>query len=404
MLGPRALTAMLVALGIFLAGSAAWAQFPGRTPGTTLFPELPVRGPIVLYPTLTLGVEYNDNVFLRNDQKRSDFIGSVTPGLQVIFEGATYRWAAGYSLTGEKYFHNSELDSAVQRQNFFLTGSQRLSPQFTLTLNDVFVEDNNTNFVGTDNIAVGRQKARSNVFAPGFTWAFAPKTSLRVEASYTLQRYSDPAAADSNVYRFTTDLTHEFTGRFLGILGYEARYIDVERQFGVSTHTPRVGVTYRFTPQATATVIVGPTVRVTRGESPSLSPFVDATITDLFSWGSATAYFQRSVGTAGGAGGTTENTSFGGLVAVTSLVRDLILEAGPRYSIAQSTGGGDAIDVRSFSLDLRATYRFTSWLAGVAGYRLFLQRSDSQSATIARDVDQNRVFLGVQFGFPVKFD
>jgi hypothetical protein len=400
----RALTATVVALGVFLTASAGWAQYPGRTTGTSFFPDFPVRGPLVVYPTLTLGVEYNDNVFLNNQQKRSDVIFSVTPGVQVILESVTYRWAAGYSLTGEKYFHNSELDSAVQRQNFFLTGSQRLSPQFTLTLNDVFIEDNNTNFVGTDNIAVGRQKARSNVLAPGFTWAFAPKTSLRVEASYTLQRYDDPAAADSNVYRLTTDLTHDFTGRFRGILGYEARYIDVERQFGVTTHTARLGATYRFTPLTTATVIVGPTVRVTRDESPSLSPFVDASITNVFAWGSATAYFQRSVGTAGGAGGTTENTSFGGLVAVTSLVRDLILEAGPRYSIAQSTGGGDAIDVRSFSLDLRATYRFTSWLAGVAGYRLFLQRSDSQSATIARDVDQNRVFLGVQFGFPVKFD
>jgi hypothetical protein len=403
--GPRALTATLVvALGVFLGGSAAWAQFPGRTPGTVLFPDLPVRGPIVLYPTLTLGVEYNDNVFLRNDRKRSDYIGSVTPGLQVILEGTTYRWAAGYSLTGEKYLDNSELDNAVQRQNLFITGSQRLTPQFTLTLNEVFVEDNNTNFVGTDNIAVGRQKARSNVFAPGFAWFFLPKTSLRVEASYTLQRYDDPAAADSNVYRLTADLNHEFTSRIVGILGYEARYIDVERQFGVTTHTARVGMTYRFTPLTTATAVVGPTVRVTRNESPSLSPYADATITSLFSWGSATAYFQRSVGTAGGAGGTTENTSFGGLVQVTSLVRDLILEAGPRYSIAESTGGGGAIDVRSFALDLRATYRFTSWLAGIAGYRLFLQRSDSASTSIARDVDQNRVFLGAQFGFPVKFD
>ena len=217
MLGVRALTATLVVLGVFVAGSVAWAQFPGRSPGAALFPELPVRGPVVLYPTLTLGVEYNDNVFLANDRKRSDFIGSVTPGLQVILEGATYRWAACYSITGEKYFDQSQLDNAVQRQNFFLTGTHRLSPQFTLTLNEVFVEDKNTNSVGTDNIAAGRQKALSNVFAPGFVWQFLPKTSLRVEASYTLQRYDDPAAADSNVYRLTTDLAHDFTARFVGL-------------------------------------------------------------------------------------------------------------------------------------------------------------------------------------------
>src|SRR4029077_8245594 len=132
-----------------------------------------------------------------------------------------------------KYLHNDELDNAVQRQNFFLTGSHRLTPQFTLTLNEVFVEDKNTNLVATENIAVGRQKALSNVFAPGFIWRFLPTTALRVEASYTLQRYDGPTSADSNVYRLTADLNHDFTPRFVGILGYEARYIDVERQFGV---------------------------------------------------------------------------------------------------------------------------------------------------------------------------
>ena len=172
----------------------------------------------------------------------------------------------------------------------------------------------------------------------------------------------------------------------------------------MTTHTARLGVTYRFTPLTTVTVIVGPTVRVTRDESPSVSPFADASLASRFSWGSASAYFQRSVGIAGGAGGTTENTSFGGLVAVTSLVRDLVLEAGPRYSIAESTGGGGEIDVRSFSLDLRALYRFTSWFSGIAGYRLFLQRSDSTSTSLAGDVDQSRAFLGAQFGYPFKFD
>jgi hypothetical protein len=399
----RALTAAVVALGIVLAGPAAWAQFPGRVTGTVLFPDLPVRGPVVIYPTLLLGGEYNDNIFLNNLQKRSDFIGSVTPGIQVVLESATYRWAGGYSLTGEKYLDNSQLDNAVQRQNFFITGSQRLSPEFTLTLNETFVEDKNTNLVGTENIAVGRQKARSNLFAPGLVWQFEPQTSLRAEVGYSLQRYDDPLAASSNVYRVLADVNHDFTPRLVGILGYEGRYIDVERQLGVSTHTARLGATYRFTSAITGTAVVGPTAVVTRDDM-SLSPFADVSLTDLFSWGSATLYFTRVVGTAGGLGGTTENTTIGGIVQVLSLLRDLRIEAGPRYSTSHSTGGSNAIDVRSVSLDLRVTYRFTTWLAGVAGYRFFMQRSDSTGTSLAGDVDQNRVFLGAQFGYPFKFD
>jgi hypothetical protein len=399
----RALTAAVVALGVFLGASVAWAQFPGRSTGTTFFPDVPIRGPIVLYPTLTLGGEYDDNLFLRNDQRRSDFIGSVTPAVRLVLESATYRWVTGYSLTAEKYLDHSELDSAVQRQNFFVTGVHRLDPQLTLTLSDAFITDKNTNLVSEENIAVGRRTALSNSFAPGLTWQFAPQTSLTATVSYTLQRFDDSAAIDSDVYRLTADVNHDFTARLTGIFGYEARYIDVERQLGISTHTPRVGATYQFTPTLTGSVIVGPSVRVSKAET-GLSPFVNASLTDLFAWGSATAYFTRYVGTSGGLGGTTENTSLGGVLQVTTVLRDLVLEAAPRYSISKSVGGGGAIDVRSFAIDLRAAYRLTSWLAAVGAYRFFQQRSESASTSLARDVDQNRVFFGVQFGFPTKFD
>lgn len=401
---PRALTIALVALGVLLAASVASAQVPGRSLGNTLFPELPARGPVVFYPSLTLGVEYNDNIFLNNAQRRSDYIATVTPGLQLVLESTIYRWNLGYSLTGEKYLHHDELDNAVQRQSFFVTGSHRLAPRFTLTLNELFTEDKNTNMVGTENIAVGRRRALSNVFAPGFIWQFAPKTSLRVEAGYALQRYDDPAAADSDVYRLTADVLREFTSRFTGIFGYEGRYLDVEHQLPVTTHTLRLGGTYRFTPFTTASLVAGPTVRITKHESPSLTPFVDAYLTTLFGWGSATAYASHSVGTAGGVGGTTENTSIGALLQVTALVRDLIIEVAPRYSLSKSAGGGSAVDVRSIILDLRLAYRFTSWFAGVVGYRFFQQRSDSTSTTIAGDVDQNRAYVGAQFGYPFKFD
>jgi hypothetical protein len=405
-LGSSALTITLVALGLVLSGSVASAQVPGRSIGNTLFPELPARGPVVVYPYLLLGVEYNDNIFLSNAQKKSDFIGTVTPGIQVVLESTTYRWSAGGSVTGEKYLDHDELDSTVQRYSFFVNGSHRLAPRFTLTLNEFFVEDKNTNLVGTDTavIAVGRRNARSNSFAPGFLWGFAPKTSLKVEAGYSLQRYDDPLAADSDIYRITTDILHEFSPRFTGIVGYEGRYLDVERQLGVTTHTLRLGASYRFTPFTTGTIVLGPTVRMTKHESPKLSPFVDAQLTTLFGWGSATAFASHSVGTAGGVGGTTENTSVGALLQVTSLVRDLVIEVGPRYSMSRSAGGGDAIDVRSITLDARVAYRFTSWFAGVAGYRFFQQRSDSTGTTLAGDIDQNRVYVGAQFGYPFKFE
>jgi hypothetical protein len=399
----RALTATVVALIVLLAASAASAQYSGASLGAAFFPPIPVRGPIVFYPTITVTGEYNDNIFLDNNRRASDFIIGITPGARLILETATYRWAAGYSFTAEKYLDHSELDSAVQQQHFFLQGFQRVDPRLTLTLSEVFVESHNSNVVTEVGIAVGRRTSRSNVLTPGLTWQFSPQTSLAAGFSYELQRFDGVGALGSDVYRLYADVNHDLTSRLTGSVGYEARYIDVDGQLGTTTHTPRVGVSYRFTPTLTGTVTLGPTVVVTKRES-TLSPYVNANITQLFAWGSASGYFTRSVGTAGGLGGTTENTSIGGVLQATTLLRNLVLEVAPRYGIAESVGGGGRVDVHSFSVDLRAAYRFTNWLAAVGGYRFFQQRSESTLSNLARDVDQNRVFIGLQFGWPFKFD
>jgi hypothetical protein len=397
----RALTLMVVALSVVAGASAASAQYTGRALGVGFFPAVPVRGPLVLYPTLTITGEFNDNVFLDNTRRESDFILGITPGVRLVLERATHRWAAGYSFTAEKYMDHPELDDAFQQQNFFIEGFHRIDPRLTLTLNEVFIEDKNSNLVTEEAVAIGRRTSRSNTFSPGLTWRFAPQTALRTSFSYVLQRFDDELAFDSNVYRLSADIDHDFTPRLTGSVGYEVQYLDVSQQLGVTTHTPRVGATYRFTPTLTGGLTVGPTVRVSKDES-GVSPYVNAHLTNRYAWGSAGVYFTRYVGTAGGLGGTTENTSAGAVVQVTTLLRDLVLEFSPRYGKSESAEG-TGIDVHSFSVDLRAAYRFTTWLAAVGGYRFFQQRSDSVS-TLARDVDQNRVFLGLQFGLPIKFD
>ena len=410
MLGARSFTALAIALGLSLwsaaLASAQVPRMPAIIPEMGFFPEPPIRGPLIVFPTFTLSEEFNDNVFLNNARKESDFITGFTPGIRVTMERATYRWAGGYNFTAEKYADHSELDSVFQRQIFFLDGLQRLSPRLTLTLSEVFIENNNTNLVSQEGFAVGRRVSRSNSLNPGLIWDFAPQTSLRANLSYVLQRFNGEGAASSDIVRLTTDVNRNFSPQWTGILGYEAAYISVEGQPATTTHTPRIGASYRFTATRTGTLIVGPTFRETSGDW-GVSPFVTANLTEEFYWGLAGLSFTHLVGTAGGLGGTTENTTIGGVVSVTNLLRDLRVELAPRYSIAKSIGPSSTtnnVDAHAFTLDLRASYQFLPWLAAVAGYRFFYQRSDTVTTLVANGVDQNRLFFGVQFGAPIKFD
>jgi hypothetical protein len=51
---------------------------------------------------------------------------------------------------------------------------------------------------------------------------------------------------------------------------------------------------------------------------------------------------------------------------------------------------------------LTATYRLTTWMTLVAAYNFFYQRSSG--TLITKDVDQNRVLLGLQLSYPVPLD
>lgn len=99
-----------------------------------------------------------------------------------------------------------------------------------------------------------------------------------------------------------------------------------------------------------------------------------------------------------------EFQSFSAFVHVLTLLRGLTIDVVPRYTTVKSVD--HTIDVRTFSLPLQVRYQFNPWLTGVASYTLYYQRSNSTSAvgTLANDVDQNRLFVGLQFGYPIKFD
>jgi long-subunit fatty acid transport protein len=95
-------------------------------------------------------------------------------------------------------------------------------------------------------------------------------------------------------------------------------------------------------------------------------------------------------------------------VQVDRLVRGLVVQAVPRYTRSSSTEG-NAIDVDAVSLTLQARYEITRYVAAIAGYTFFMQRSNSAVVTgggivTAGDVDQNRVFVGLQFGYPITID
>jgi len=376
--------------------------------------QLPLRAPITLLPTITISEEYNDNILLDNRNRQWDLITGITPAINLIWESRTHRLVAGYNFTAELYLREPGRDNAFNTQNFNLDGMWRLSEQLTVTLTDGFTATTDTNLIAPEGVSVGRNRSWGNALAGGATYKLDDFTSVRGGASWALQRFSRSELDDSDVYHGNLFLDRALTRQLRGTVGYDFGYFDVEREDKVFTHTPKIGASWQVTPTITLGVLGGPTFELHDNGDSRVAPNVNATYEQTVWFGAVGLGFDRQVATAGGLGGVTDNTSVYGHLNVLTLARGLTLSFAPRFSWVKSPDkvrslNNNRIDITSYTLPLQVTYRLTAWMAAVARYQFYQQRTakevrDTAGDLIAADADQNRVFVGLQFGYPITFD
>jgi hypothetical protein len=369
------------------------------------------RAPVTVTPAVTLAEEFNDNIFLDNDNKSWDFITFISPSLTVEIEQPTFRLLGSYDFSAAFYARHPEENRAFDQQNFVLDAEWKPTPRLTLFASDTFTYTTDTNAVATEGVATGRDTSWSNGFLAGGSYEIDARTTVRASGSVTVLRFDEDELIDSTTYTALLGAERAFTARLRGILEYEFAHFEFTRQSAVSTHTPRVGVIYQITEFLTGSLRAGPTIEVGRDET-SLTPSVIASLVLRMRWGAMGVDYSHLVGTSGGLGGTARTHSAGAFVQVATWIRGLLIEVAPRYSRVESSGSvedGNRIDVTSFTLPLQVVYRINEYVSLVGAYQFFHQRSDSRIITstgiaAATDVDQNRLSVGVRFGYPIKFD
>ena len=366
------------------------------------------RAPLTLTPSLTITEEYNDNVFFDNNNRKSDFITGFTPGLALTFERPTYRLTAAYNFTAELFARETSESHAFDRQNFLLDTAWKVDPFLTLFLTDTFIFSTDTNLIARENISSGRDRSLSNTLGGGVAYQLTEFWTLHGGASYTLERFEGNELVNSDVYRFDVGAGRRLSSRLSVGVGYEFGYLDVESSPKTTTHTPRVGAIWRATDTITLALNGGPTFEIANGVSTRVTPTITASYAQRVFFGSVGLSYDRYVGTASGFGGPTDNDLVSGYLNITTLMRGLTVQFLPRYSNVQSPLS-NRIDIQSFTAALAAIYRITDFVAIIGGYQFFHQRSGGTGLTnfgtaIANDADQNRVFFGVTFGYPIKFD
>src|SRR5438093_9976466 len=368
------------------------------------------RGPVTLTPSISVSEEYNDNLFLNNQDRQRDFITGFSPTITLFVNRPSYQVNGGYSFTAELYERESRLNNALNRQSFIGSGLYRATPGVTLTASETYALNRNTNLVGSQGFSTGRQESWSNTSGPGLTWQMTPRTSLSLGATYGLLRFKAAAtdgagtASDSDTYGLQSSLAHELTPRLTGTIGYGFTYLTVQGQDNSTTHTPTVGGSYRLTPTLTGSVSGGPAITELGGET-FVSPAATASLVQGLAFGSASARYTRSVSAAGGFGGTTDSQSISGTLTLPTLQRGLLVVFDTTYKTAESVSSRQTqlVDVKALTLNLQVTYQIAAFTSVLGGYTFFQQRTTG-SSSVQIDADQNRVRFGVQLGYPINFD
>jgi hypothetical protein len=323
-----------------------------------------------------------------------------TPGVTLSMQRPDYRLLAGYNTTGEVFVDNSDLNDFGSSQNFFGDFFYRFSPRLTFALTDRFVLGRNTSTLTTGSVSVGRQEGLRNIITPRLRFQATPNTALNLIASHSLVRFDDDdrGGQDSDTYRLRLNGEHRLTARLTGSAGVGASYLDFKRDEDVRTYTPTLGAAYEFTPTLRGSVSGGPLIADRDGDI-SVLPAVSGRLSQAFKFGLFTFGYDRAV-TAETVGSADRQIIFASLIA--RLVRGLHLEVTPRYTIAERDRDTSGVDdtIKTFGVNLRAVYQIARNISLIGSYTFFDQSQDRQVG-LDRDVDQNRVFLGVQYAYPI---
>jgi len=370
--------------------------------GPDFFNPPPPRGWLTLTPSIAIVEEYNDNLFRDTRNETEDFITGIVPGFTVSMQRPEYTFLAGYNFTAELYANESENNGVAKRQQLIANAFYRFGPTLTFTLLERFIYDRETTAITLGGISTGRQEALRNTITPRLEWQATPRTSLNFSGSYTLLRFQeDGRGVDSDTYRLGVGGEYTFTRRFSGTADVNVAYLDPEDEDPGVTYTPRVGFIYQFTPTLRGLLRGGPSIFIREGDA-RVTPAASAELEQSFRAGSLSVGYDRAV-VAETVGVTDRQTVYAQL-RLPTLTRGLVMELIPRYTHADrdvdNRAGGDDRKIDALTVNLRASYEIARNITLIGAYTFFHQRVDPGMGSI----DQNRVFFGVQYAYPINFD
>ncbi len=204
------------------------------------------EGPPVLFMTLFVSEEYDDNTFDDEENTEDDFITRI--GIGTVFRLQKRRSFISLSnnISGEISARFSE-QNEVGFANLALTAGHQ-APRWSLALSESFVRDNDSVQATDSGRRTGRSNFLRNRVSPQFQYNFTPRTSANLGYTNTIVRDDDPEGEDSTTHAVNTGFQHRFTRRLNGNINYTFQTSSEERGNDSRSHRASGGLGYALGP------------------------------------------------------------------------------------------------------------------------------------------------------------
>jgi Putative MetA-pathway of phenol degradation len=228
---------------------------------------------IDITPAISLDQVYDSNVFNTNGNEKGDFIFRATPALTLSFKMPETTMNLRTSLTYDRYYKYTELNSANSAITLALDSQPpiALSPRFSIGPSAHFVQARNsylrTQLVPTaDPLAPpsiasesATQKSRDYGAALRANYLLTEKTEFSLGGGYSKLQFLDNTTANvgSRVINGDTSLRYKFTPLFSSGLFFNTSYNTFENGTDSRVFAGGLTGTYRFSPAFTVDARAG---------------------------------------------------------------------------------------------------------------------------------------------------
>lgn len=202
-------------------------------------------GEFSFHPSIAISEEFTDNVFEERDNKKSDFVTRLLPGIAMTYNASLWDWNLNYAFDYRYYAKNSRSDDTTHNLN--VSGLTRVIKDLLfLEVSDVYsrVSLDVSRDRTTEGLFVDQSDSNTFIASPYFSFRPGPKTTVRTGYRYRNVWYKEPEGIDRRQHIGFAEATYEYSPKLNLTASYT--YTRENSIYPYNRHAPYVGFRYEY--------------------------------------------------------------------------------------------------------------------------------------------------------------